>query len=382
MNTKEIMELESKYQLQTYKKFPIVVVKGKDCYVFDSDGKKYLDFYGGHAVVLTGHCHPRIVEAIKGQSEKLIFYSNSVYNEMRAEAARAIIEIAPKGLTKVFFCNSGAESNEAALKMARKFTGKEEIISFYGAFHGRTIATLSACGIEKYRIFKPLLSGYKFANFGDIESVKNLITQDTAGIILEPIQSMAGIRVAKKEFYTELRKLCDEEGLVLIFDEAQTFCRIGKFFAGENWDVTPDIIATAKGIASGVPMGATLISEKIADTIKIGEHGSTFAGGPIASAACKATIEVVKREKLVENAKNMEEYIKNKFEGFPVKVRGIGLLLGLEFDKPAKEIQNKALEKGLIVGSSEDARVLRLMPPLIIEKEHVDEMVKIFEEIL
>lgn len=379
MSNRQVMELEDKFQLKTYKKLPIAIVKGKGCFVWDADGRKFIDFYGGHAVVLVGHCNQKVAEAIQEQSKKLIFYSNIVYNDARAKASELVIKVSPKGMTKVFFCNSGAEANEAALKMARKFTGRKEIISMKNSFHGRTSGALSATGIEKYRQ-QPgsLTQGCRFAEFGDMSSVKSLASNKTAAIIIEPIQSMAGIVMAKKEYYRELREFCSEKGIVLVFDEVQTcFGRTGKMFAAEHFGIAPDIITCAKGMAGGFPMGAAIIREEIAETISLGEHGATFGGGPLACAAASATIQVVLKEKLMENAEKVGKHIEKSFSKMNqvMEVRGLGLLRGLKFETDASGLSMKLLEKRIITGVADvDKSVLRLMPPLIVGTKEVDKL--------
>lgn len=386
MNAADIFATEDKYQLNTYRKLPIAVTRGEGVYVFDARGNRYLDFYGGHAVALTGHCHPKVVQALQQQAARLMFYSNYVYNDQRAAYSRALIEAAPPGITQVFFCNSGAEANETAMKIARRYTGKTEIIAMQAGFHGRTIGALSATGIAAYREqFRPLLEGYRFAAFGDVASVEALITEETAAVILEPIQSMAGVRVAEVEYYQALRHLCDDRGIVLIFDEVQTgFGRTGTMFAGEHWGVVPDVITTAKGIASGFPMGATLVKQAIAETISFGEQGSTFGGGPMACAAAQATLEVILQEGLVARAAEMGAYLKDKIAALPgVKsARGLGLLLGIETSAPAKPVQAALLKAGYLVGTSSDPHVLRLLPPLIVERSHADSLVAALETVL
>ena len=374
MKTNILMQKENMYQLNTYRKYPLVISKGRGIFVYDIEGKKYLDFYGGHAVASTGHCHPKIVKAIKNQLNKIIFYSNAVYNDSRSQALESLIKISPKGFSKVFFCNSGAEANEAAMRMAKKFTNKNEIIAMKGSFHGRTTGALSATGIEKYRT-GDLLANFKFAEFGSIDSVKSLITNDTAAIILEPIQSMAGIRVAKNEFYRELQEICSEKNIILIFDEVQTaFARTGKMFAAQKFESIPDIITLAKGIASGLPMGAVLLKEDIAKTIKYGEQGSTFGGSPLVCAALKSTIDVIKEESLAKNAQIIGDYIKKKFENIDriKEVRGEGLIIGLEFETDTAKIIEALLQNGIIVSPAEPKNVIRLLPPLIVNKKHVD----------
>ncbi len=375
-----IIKIEDKYQLQTYSKFPIVITKGKGMYVYDSEGNKYLDLYGGHAVALTGHCHPKIVDAIKTQSEKLIFYSNAVYNETRAKLSKLLIEVS--GMDKVFFCNSGSEANENAIKLARKVTNKEEIISMKESFHGRTLGSLSITGIEKYNSqFKTLPGNVKFVEFGSIESVKQLINDNTAAIILEPIQSIAGVKTANKKYFLKLKKLCKQNNIVLIFDEVQTFARTGKMFFGQNYGIKPDIITTAKGIASGFPMGAVLIYQEITYTVKKEEYGSTFGGSPLGCAASLATLNTILNEKLCENSNLIFDYLKSKLPE-SIKLIGMGCLIGLKFDQKVKPIQEKLLKKGVIVGTSMDPCIIRLLPPLIIKKEHIDEFIEKLNQVL
>src|SRR5215470_14442265 len=260
-----ILVIEEQYQVATYKKFPFVIERGEDVWVYTTDGERYLDLYGGHAVVSTGHSHPRIVRAISDQAGRLIFYSNLVYNDARARAAEKLVEIAPELLNKAFFVNSGTEANENAMKIARMLTARPKIISFEGGFHGRTPGSVSATGLPKYREnVSPLLEGHVYAVFGDIDSVKSLLDDGTAAVILEPIQSMGGVRMSEPEFYLALREMCDEVGAMLIYDEVQTgMGRTGEFFFGGHFDVVPDMIALAKGIASGVPMGAVLMTDAI-----------------------------------------------------------------------------------------------------------------------
>src|SRR6266511_6380698 len=268
----EVAALEERYQLATYKKMPIVAERGEGVWLYTSDGEKYLDLYGGHAVAGTGHSHPHVVAAIQEQAEKLLFYSNLVYSEARARAAERLISIAPSELTKAFFCNSGTEANENAMRMARMTTGRENIITFSGGFHGRTADAISATFLGKYReIGKPNVPGHLKAEFGDIDSVRAAADDSVAAIMLEPIQSMAGVRMAGSEFYQALRELCDERGIVLIYDEVQTGVgRTGEwFFAGSDASdrVVPDIITLAKSLGSGIHVGACLINEEIASHI-------------------------------------------------------------------------------------------------------------------
>ncbi len=373
MNT---IKIEDKYQLPTYEKFPIVINKGKGCYVWDDNGNKYLDFYGGHAVALVGHCHPAIVNAVSKQMKKLIFYSNVVYNPQRAIAAKSLIELTKGKFASVFFCNSGTEANETALKLAKKYTHKDEVISFVGSFHGRTIGSISITGFDKYKKdIGSIMPNVKFAMLGDIDSVKKLITNNTAAIIVEPIQSIGGINEALPNFYIQLKKLSEEKEIVLIFDEVQTgLGRTGKTFYGEHYQISPDIITLAKGIAGGLPVGAVLVNKKILDTVKINDQGSTFGGGPVICAAITATIKTIKQKKLTENADKLGKHLINKICKLPhvIKVHGKGLLLGIELDIPSKQVQNGLLKKNTITGTSSNPKILRIMPPLVITKYEVE----------
>jgi predicted acetylornithine/succinylornithine family transaminase len=380
----EIQQQEDRYQLGTYKKFPLSIERGEGAYVYDLGGKRFLDLYGGHAVAITGHCHPRVVAAVKEQAEKLIFYSNVVYSSVRADASEALVGVAPRGMDKVFFCNSGAEANETAMKIARRFTGRNGIVAMKNGFHGRTMGALSATALDSYRKqFSPLLEGFAFADFGSIESLKEVLGPDVGGVILEPIQSMAGVEMAADEYYRELRRVCDERGAVLIFDEVQTgLGRTGSWFFGDALGVVPDLITMAKGLGGGVPVGGVLIHERISKTIGSGEHGSTFGGGPLACAAVKANIDAIKDEKLVENAARVGEYLRRRLERLPLVkgVKGRGLLVGIEIDGEAVRLRDHLLERGVITGTASRKNVLRLLPPLVLNEKDVDIFVKELEE--
>lgn len=386
MNNAEIMALEERYQLKTYAKLPLAITRGEGIFVYDAEGNRYFDFYGGHAVALTGHCHPKVVQAIQAQAKRLMFYSNVVYNDIRALYSRKLAEAAPAGFEQAFFCNSGTEANETALKIARRFTGRGEVIAMEEGFHGRTVGSLSVTGLGNYRKqVSPLLPGIRFAPFGDLAAVTAHCTEDIAAVILEPIPSMAGIQVAEPVFYQGLRQLCDARGIALIFDEVQTgFGRTGTLFAGEHWGVTPDLITTAKGIASGFPMGAVLVKAPIAATIGYGEQGTTFGGGPLACAAALATLEVILEENLPAHAAEMGAYLRARLAGMPglIAVRGLGLLLGLETALPSKTVQAGLFARGFLTGASADPHVLRLMPPLTVQPEHVDALVTALGEVL
>jgi acetylornithine aminotransferase/acetylornithine/N-succinyldiaminopimelate aminotransferase len=388
-NLDEITSLEERYQVATYKKMPVVAERGEGCWIFASNGDRYLDLYGGHAVAGTGHCHPHVVKAIKEQAGKLLFYSNLVYSETRARAAEKLISIAPEALTKAFFCNSGTEANENAMRMARMTTGRENIITFSGGFHGRTADAISATFLGKYReIGKPNVPGHLQAEFGDIESVRALANDSIAAIMLEPIQSMAGVRMAGPSFYRALRKLCDDRGIVLIYDEVQTGVgRTGEwFFAGSEAGngVVPDVVTLAKALGSGIPVGACLVTEEIASHIKENDLGTTFGGGMIAMAAVTATLEAIEQDEMLANVRIVELHLRERLKELEgvVNIHGRGFLLGLEFADKAKPIHEALLERRIITGTSSDAKVLRLLPPLCLQREEIDLFVGTLGQVL
>jgi acetylornithine aminotransferase/acetylornithine/N-succinyldiaminopimelate aminotransferase len=377
MTSENMIDLEERYQVATYKKFPFVIERAQDVWVYTTEGDRYLDLYGGHAVVSTGHSHPRIVRAIAEQAEKIIFYSNLVYSDVRARAAKKLVEVAPELLSKAFFVNSGTEANENAMKIARMLTGREKVISFEGAFHGRTPGSVAAAGLPKYRQnISPLLPGHAQAPFDDIDMLGRTIGHGTAAVILEPIQSMGGVRMGRPEFYKALREMCDDAGAMLIYDEVQTgMGRTGEFFFAGRDGVVPDMVTLAKGMASGVPMGAVLMTEEIAAEIKVGDLGTTFGGGMLAAAALEATVDVIREEGLLENVRETSAYLRSELEALePVEeVRGLGYLMGIKFkDGKAKAYQQGLLQQKIITGLSDDTDVLRLLPPLTLRRPEVD----------
>lgn len=373
------MTNEDQFQLATYKKMPIAAERGEGVWIYTSDGDKYLDLYGGHAVAGTGHCHPHVVNAIHKQAGELLFYSNLVYSSARARAAEKLVSIAPEALTKTFFCNSGTEANENAMRMARMATGREKIITFSGGFHGRTADAISATFLGKYReLGKPNVPGHVEAEFGNIDSVRSVADDTVAAIMLEPIQSMAGVRMAQPEFYRSLRTLCDERGIVLIYDEVQTGVgRTGQwFFAGSEagGGVVPDVVTLAKALGSGVPVGACLVTGAIASHIKENDLGTTFGGGMLAMAAVTATLEAIENDRMLENVRRVEAYSRRRLQEIDsvVAVHGLGFLLGIEFRENAAAVHKRLLERKIITGTSSDPKVLRLLPPLCLQEAHID----------
>ena len=384
MNFIEIEKLEEDFQIATYAKMNIAVERGRGAWVWTSEGEKYLDLYGGHAVCATGHSHPLVVEALKNQAEKVLFYSNLVYSEVRAKAAERLVSVAPESVTKAFFCNSGTEANENAMRMARFATKREKVITFSGGFHGRTADAISATFLGNYRnLGKPNVPHHVCAEFGDIESVRALADKETAAIMLEPIQSMAGVAEAAPEFFRELRQICNEHGIVLIFDEVQTgIGRTGNwFFSGSELadGVEADIITLAKSLGSGVPVGACLVNSCIAEVIKTNDLGTTFGGGMLAMAAVSATLEAIETGEMRSNIAEIEIYLRTRLKEIEeVKtLRGRGGLLGIEFHENCKSFHAKLLENKIITGTSSHPNVLRLLPPLCVKKEEIDLLIEV-----
>ncbi|HID90979.1 TPA: aminotransferase class III-fold pyridoxal phosphate-dependent enzyme, partial [Candidatus Bathyarchaeota archaeon] len=295
MRARDVMEIEGRCSSRVAPKRPIVIVRGQGAVVWDIDGREYIDCIGGHGVCNVGHCHPRVVDAIRRQAGRLIACPNSMYNDVRAKLLERLIEVTPRGLTKAFLANSGAESVECALKLARRYTGKTEVIAMRRGFHGRTMGSLSATWRPEYRRpFEPLVPGFKHVPFGDADAVRKAVTDDTAAVIVEPVQGEGGVHVSPDGYLQQLREVCDDRGLLLVFDEVQTgFGRTGKMLALEHWGVLPDVICLAKAIAGGVPMGATVAKGEVMDALRPKEHGSTLGGNPLACAAAMAAIDVV-----------------------------------------------------------------------------------------
>jgi acetylornithine/LysW-gamma-L-lysine aminotransferase len=382
MNEKEIMDIENNVMAQTFAKRELTITKGKGALVWDINGNQYIDCTGSYGVAIVGHCHPKVVAAVQKQVETLIACHASFYNDTRSELLQKLISIAPKGLDRVFLSSSGAESVECALKLARKKTGKTEIISMMGAFHGKTMGALSATWKKKYRApFMPLVPGFKHVPANNLEKVKEAITDKTAAIIAEPVRGEGGILMNSDDFLPGLREICDDKNVLLIFDEVQTgFGRTGKVFACEHYNVVPDIMCLAKSVAGGLPMAATFAKEEVMAAFNKGEHSSTFSGNPLVCAAASAAIDVLKEEKLAERAATLGSYFKGKLEALAEKyntvreIRGLGLMIGMEMRFDVYSIIMECMNNGVLVLDA-GRNVVRFLPPLVIKKEQIDQVV-------
>jgi len=389
VNEKEIVDVEEKIMANTFSKRNRVITRGKGALVWDINGNEYIDCTGSYGVCIVGHCHPRVVEAVQRQVETLIACHASFYNDARSELLEKIIGIAPKGLDKVFLSNSGAESVECAIKLARKYSGKPEIIAMVGAFHGKTMGALSATWKKKYRVpFMPLVPGFKHVPPNNLEKVRDAITEKTAAVLVEPVRGEGGVMVPSDDFLPGLREICDEKDVLLIFDEVQTgFGRTGKVFACEHWNVVPDIMCLAKSVAGGIPMGATFARHDVMAAFKRGEHSSTFSGNPLVCAAASAAIDVLVEERLPERAATLGRYFKDKLEGLQEKhrivreVRGLGLMLGMELRFDVYNILLGCMDRGVLVLDA-GRNVVRFLPPLVIEKEQIDRVVEVLDEVM
>ncbi|MGQ9459666.1 MAG: aspartate aminotransferase family protein [Candidatus Bathyarchaeaceae archaeon] len=389
MNEKEVMNLEERLMANVYAKRPIVVTRGRGALVWDINGKEYIDCTGSYGVCIVGHSHPKVVEAIRRQAETLISCHASFYNDVRSELLRKIIQIAPKGLDKVFLSSSGAESVECAIKLARKFSGKPEIIAMMGAFHGKTMGALSATWDKKYReSFKPLVPEFKHVPPDNLGKLRENITEKTAAVLVEPIRGEGGVKVPPNDFLPGLREICDEKGILLIFDEVQTgFGRTGKVFACEHWGVVPDILCLAKSVAGGLPLGITIAKEDVMSSFGVGEHTTTFGGNPLVCAAACAAIDVLVEEKLPERAAKLGSYFKERLEGLKAKheiireVRGLGLMVGVEMRFDVLNIILKSMDRGVLILDA-GRNVLRFLPPLVIEREHIDRVIATLDTVM
>jgi len=393
MNTQDLIAASAKYLANTYARFPIVLVKGQGVRLWDSDGKEYLDFVGGIAVDALGHCHPRMVEAIRAQAERLIHVSNLYHIEPQIRLAKLLCE--HSFADRAFFCNSGAEANEAAIKLARKY-GKDrwssdryEIIVMHHSFHGRTLATVTATGNEKYwHGFEPLVPGFKHVPYNNLQAVERAIDSHTCAVMVEPVQGEGGVNVPGEEYLPGLRRLCDQAGILLILDEVQTgMGRTGKLFAYQHWGVEPDILTLAKALAGGIPMGAMLAREHVAASFVPGTHASTFGGTPFVSAVAHAVVSTILQEDLSGHAARVGKYFLDRLaslqERHPIvkAVRGKGLLLGMDVSVPARTIVGGCMERGLLVLTAGD-QVVRFVPPLIITEGDIDQAMGIVDAVL
>jgi acetylornithine/LysW-gamma-L-lysine aminotransferase len=380
---------EDSYLINLYQRFPVTIERAQGATIWDTDGKEYIDCMGGYGVAIIGHCNKVVIEAITLQMNKLMVCHMSTYNNSRLQFLSKLKSIAPNNLSKIFFSNSGAESIEAALKFARKFSQKTGVVSMYGGYHGKTFGALSVTYNSKYRkSFSPLLEGVKFVPFGDISLLGEAIDESIGTVIIEPIQGESGIIMPPEGYVKAVRELCTEKKLVLIFDEIQTgLGRTGKMWAGENWSAVPDIMCIAKGIASGIPTAVTFVKEEIANCMNLGEHSSTFAGNPIASSAGSATIDTIIKEDLVTKASDTGAYFKKKLielkDKHPIirDVRGLGMMLALESRFDVRDILMDGIKNGLLMLYS-GRTVIRLLPPLVMKKEQVSRAVEIMDEIL
>ncbi|MFA6028404.1 MAG: aminotransferase class III-fold pyridoxal phosphate-dependent enzyme [Elusimicrobiota bacterium] len=366
---------ESRWLLPGYAQFPFVLERGEGAWVWDSEGRRYLDFYAGHAVALLGHCPPAVVAALRRQAGELLFYSTLATLPVRARAARALVELCGAEGSRVFFSNSGAEANENAMRVARRATGRRLIVAVEGSFHGRTAGALAATGIPHYRQgVQGLGTDVTFVPFGDLAAAEAALGPEAAGFLLEPVQGLAGAVHPPSGYLEGLARLCRGSGALLIFDEVQTgLGRLGAPSAAQAFGVQPDLQTFAKGLGSGVPCAATLAGPRAAAAVRPGDLGSTFGGGPLAAAAVEATLGELSRARLWENAARLELRIRETFRMPGVlSVQGKGLLLGLVLDRPAKAVQSALVGRGVLTGTAEDPRVLRLLPPLIIGDAEVE----------
>jgi acetylornithine and succinylornithine aminotransferases len=380
MDEEEVFKKESRYIFQTYTRQPIVIVSGEGARVWDINGKEYIDCVAGIAVNGVGHRNPIVVRRIKKQLDRLMHVSNLYYTDVQVDAAEKIVE--RSGMDKVFFCNSGTESVEAALKLAKKHTGKRKFISTINSFHGRTIGSVSVTHKETFRKpFEPLLKAVRFVEYGDSSKIEDEIDEDTAAVILEPIQGEAGINVPPEGYLREVRKICDEKDVLLIIDEVQTgFGRTGRWFAFQHEEIEPDIVTMGKGIGGGFPVGAMAAKDEIAKSFGRGDHGSTFGGNPLACSAILGVIEAMERGEMIKRSEENGIYFRERLNilkknvSFIEEVRGKGLMIGVSVNEDANEIVDRARERGVLINATSD-KVLRLVPPFVIERNEIDSAV-------
>jgi len=388
----EIMDKADQVIAKTYNRFPIVITKGKGCTLWDSDGRAYTDFVAGIAVCNLGHANPRVAKALSKQAETLFHVSNLYYTVPQTELASWLVN--NSFADRVFFCNSGAEANEAAIKLVRKYfndkgeEGRCRIIAMEKSFHGRTMATLSATGQEKMRKgFEPVLNGFDFVPFNDIEALQNKINSSTCAVLIEPIQGEGGVRCPAPEYLKGVRHICDKTGTLLIFDEIQTgLGRTGKLFAYENFGIKPDVMTLAKALANGLPIGAMLAKEHIAEAFVPGSHASTFGGTPVVTAASLEVVKILIEENVIDYGRKIGEYFKQKLfrlkdrHGLIIDVRGIGLLLAMKIKVDGDKIVKACMDKGFLINCIQ-GNILRFIPPLIIGKEEIDSLTACLDEL-
>ena len=386
MKYSEIEEKSSKYLFQNYGRIPLAFERGEGAYLYDTEGKKYLDLVAGIAVNSIGHSHPKWVKAVQEQAANLVHVSNLYQVKEQAIAAEAVASVTPKGMDRTLFVNSGAEANEGAMKVAVRYTGKKKVLSALNSFHGRTAAALGATGQTKYQdTFQPLISDcFDYFDYGSCESVKSKMDKDVAAVIVEPVQGEGGVRTVAAEFFKTVRDLCTDNGALMIVDEVQTgMGRTGKWFGIENFGVVPDIMSLAKALGGGVPVGAVVTTDGISKVMTPGTHGTTFGGTPIVCSAVKATIDIMKEEKLVENSAKIGKYLKDRISEIGsdeiVDVRGYGLIIGIEMKSKAPDFQKFCRDNGVLINVCH-GNVVRLIPPLIIGKEEADRFVGLLEQ--
>jgi acetylornithine/LysW-gamma-L-lysine aminotransferase len=389
VNEKEIIDIEQTCMANTYSKRPVVIVKGRGATLWDVNGQEYLDCMGAYGVCVVGHSHPRVVDAIQQQAANLIACHSSLYNDARSTFLKKIVDVTPKELNKAFLANSGTETVEAAIKLARKHTGKTEIIAFMGGYHGKTFGSLSATWNKRYRTpFEPLVPGFKHVPYGRPERVKDAVTDETAAILVEPIQGEGGIKVPPSGFLSELREICDAKGALLICDEVQTgLGRTGRFFASEHFNVVPDVMCLAKAVGGGVPIGAMVAKEDVMTSLKLGDHSSTFGGNPLTCAAASAAVDVVVEERLHERAARLGKYFMAKLKELQEKytvvreVRGMGLMIGMEFRFDVYPLILGALKQGVLVLDA-GRNVLRFLPPLVISRNQLNRVIEVLDSVI
>ncbi len=374
-------------ELDVYQRLPFEPVGGRGCYLYDEDGAEYLDFYGAHAVAAVGHGHPRVAAAVASEAGSLLFYSSVAYSRARVEAGERLLAHAPYDGSRLFHCCSGAEANEVAIKLARNTTGRRRVVSFDGAFHGRTAAALAACGIAGYRRTAGPVTVPHHAHvpFGDVAALDRAVDRDTAAILCEPIQSLAGVRTAPREFFHEMARIAVERGALLVFDEVQTgLGRTGAFFYADTIRVRPDVITVGKGLAGGLPAAAVIVAPHVAEAVRSGDHGSTFGGGRVVMAAMGATLGIIAEEGLVENARRMGALLAERLCGLTgvVGVTGAGLLVGVVLNGPAKPVQEALFQERVLAGTAVDPKVLRLLPPLVVGPAEIDAFTDTLHDVL